>query len=48
MLKISQGALHAAAQLPFSLRETSRCKIELIFGIMLQFNVVWCIRSAEK
>ena len=35
--------LHAAAQLPFSLRET--VKIELIFGVMLQFNVVWCIHS---
>ena len=26
----------------------SRCKIELIFGIMLQFNVVWCIRSRRE
>ena len=26
----------------------SRCKIELIFGVMLQFNVVWCIRSRRE
>ena len=26
----------------------SRCKIELIFGVMLQFNVVWCIHSHRK
>ena len=26
----------------------SRCKIELIFGVMLQFNVVWCIHSCRE
>ena len=26
----------------------SRCKIELIFGVMLQFNVVWCIHSRRE
>ena len=26
----------------------SRSKIELIFGVMLQFNVVWCIRSRRE
>ena len=26
----------------------SRCKIELIFGVMLQFNVVWCIRFRRE
>ena len=26
----------------------SRCKIELIFGVRLQFNVVWCIRSRRE
>ena len=26
----------------------SRCKIELIFGVMLQFNVVWCIHSRPR
>ena len=26
----------------------SRCKIELIFGVMLQFNIVWCIHSRRE
>ena len=26
----------------------SHCKIELIFGIMLQFNVVWCIHFRRE
>ena len=26
----------------------SRCKIKLIFGVMLQFNVVWCIHSRRE
>ena len=26
----------------------SRCKIELIFGVRLQFNVVWCIHSRRE
>ena len=36
---------HTASVLPLW---NSRCKIELIFGVMLQFNVVWCIHSRRE
>ena len=26
----------------------SHCKIELIFGVMFEFNVVWCIHSCRE
>ena len=40
---LAEGACcRAASVLP---PWNSRCKIELIFGVMLQFNVVWCIHS---
>ena len=44
----SSGTPHAAAQLPFSLRETVAARSKLIFGVMLQFNVVWCIHSRRE
>ena len=46
--RLTQGSkpcCRAASVLP---PWNSRCKIELIFGVMLQFNVVWCIRSRRE
>ena len=40
-----QPCCRAASVLP---PWNSRCKIELIFGVMLQFNVVWCIHSRRE